>query len=336
MSRNIFSNVDSKTKKRIKKIAIYAGAGAILIGGGIALGNGIGRSSVETMSVSDDTKLNSNSDINSSVVTESSVSSSVTESSTSTTESDILDSVEPSIRLTAEDVVVLSEKYAEYINKTATLKTEDYAFSEVETKDVIEFATLCNIDFISKEELARLIDKGLVSDNFHSIMQNKRLSYLFGIMASDTYTNAREGKTDMIDPSLILVDEKDKKVLQTLRQMMIDSSIATLEENKANYQHVVFYFGEDMQSYQGEYDYKTSPFGGDVSELSTGGQFMAGLYASIMDTVYNEKGATNKRYSQILNRNVTDVTNLINTFYDECAVLDDKQNETESQKTLTK
>lgn len=329
-------NVNSKTKKRIKKIAIYAGAGAILFGSGIALGNGIGRVSVDTMSVSDDTKSNSNSDINSSVVTESSVSSSVTESNTLSIESNVLDSVEPSIRLTAEDVVILSEESAKHINDTATLKTEDYVFSEVETDDVIEFATLCNIDFISKEELARLIDKDLVSDNFHSIMQNKRLSYLFGIMASDTYTKAREGKTDMIDPSLILVDEKDKKVLQTLRQMMIDSSTATFEENKNNYQHVVFYFGEDMQSYQGEYDYTTSPFEGDVSELSTGGKFMAGLYASIMDTVYNEKGVTNKRYSEVLNRNVTDVTNLINTFYDECAVLDDNQNEIESQKTLTK
>lgn len=333
MSKKLFSNEGSG---KIKKIVIFSVTCAGLFGGGVALVNNIGRGPIDEISVSDDTKLNSNSETSSSVVSDESESSIVVEStsSTSTEESDILDSVNPSIRSTAEDVVILSETFAEYINKTVTLKKEDYIFSEVETKDVIAFATLGNIDSISKGEFSRLIDKDLVIDNFHSLISGKRFSYLFGIIASDTYTKAREGREDFIDLSLILVDKKDQEVLKTLQKMMVNSSKLTPEENKANYQHVVFYFGEDMASYEGEYDYRTSPFGGDISELSTGGKFIAGLYASIMDTVYKEKGVTNERYSEILNRNVTDVTNLINTFYDNKCVSNEEVEET--SKTLVK
>lgn len=328
-------------KKLAKNIAIGAGCLGVLAGA-IILVNGasgcVKSNSTEMTSSdtnSDDLTKGSFSSINvgGDPIVSTSTTSSTSTVSSSQSENSNSDSAEPTIiKVTADDVVELSKKYAEYVNKTAVLVSEKYKFSEIKPEDLYAITYLANISFIDNEETEKLIEMGVIKENFHEMVGSN--DKFLGLYITDTINKVYDKNTNIIDLTLLMVDEHDKSVADIMQKMITDSITNTKEENLANYKHLVFYFGENMTYTEGEYDYRTSPFEDDIDELTTGGKFLLGFTAVTMDKVYSNAGIKNTRYSKIIKENAGNSSNIINTFYDECRK--PVRDETETSKTLVK
>lgn len=327
-------------KEVVKNIAFCAGMLGALAAGVILVANSDMCASGTIEMTSSDTNsddLNKGSFSNGNFGGDPIVSTSTTEPTSTVSSSQLENSnsdvTEPTIKkVTADDVVQLSKTYAEYVNKTAILATENYKFAELKPEDLYAITYLANISFIDSEETDKLIEMGAIQENFHEMVGNN--DKFLGLYITDTINKIYNKDTNIIDLKLLMVDEHDKSVADMMQKMITDSVTNTKDENLENYKHLVFYFGENMTYTQGEYDYSTSPFEDDIDELTTGGKFLLGFTAVTMDKIYSNAGIKNARYSNIIKENAGNASNIINTFYDECRK--PVQTETEISITLSK
>ena len=305
-------------KSELNKIRVYAAFLAMLTAGGALTGcNNKQNIEDESSIVSNDESLNSSNiddntiggDLNTS--SDSSTESNENNNS-NTTDSDITD-VEPVYKeMTADDVKNISKSFAEYLNKEATLSHVNYKFSEIEPEDLISVVYLANIDNISKVETEALIEKGLISSNIQKNIENS--FYFYNLYTDDTINKIDEGKTNLIDLSLILSNEDDIKTFNIMNKIMIDSITNTPEENYKNYIDTAFYYASDVTVYNNTYDYSQSVYETDRDKLTVGGNYTLSFVATTIDFIsFNNKVAT-KEASKILQSGANDFANVVSIF----------------------
>ena len=336
------SNKKNNSNKNKKNVKIFAGIAALALGGALTLTCCSGcQGDIEP------TVSYSNSDLGNkpSQTTSKTTSSTTTtapkenvepeienESMEETEEIEIeLEDVEPVYQsMSAEEMVTLSNSFSSYINKAATLSHNNYKFAEITPEDLYSVVYLANIDIISKEETARLIEAGIISDNIQTNVVNSFNFY--ELYSDDTINKIMEGKTDLIDLSLILANKHDQAVAQTMNKIMIDSIKADNSVAYKNYMDTVFYYAEDVTLYNTEYDYSQSIYETDRDKLSVGGDYTLGYVAVCIDEISKMKGVANVYASEVLTNGANDFSNVVGVF-NGCKISTEINN---NDKTLTK
>lgn len=340
----------NNSKKKGNKIKVFIGAVVLATVGGIALTqcSGCEVKDVETSYSNSDTDNKDNVATTTSATTTTTPKTTTapfttttpktTTSKTNTTseptiqEEIILDEVTPAIiNVTAEDVIKLSQSYATYINKTATLSHRNYKFEEIKPEELYSVVYLANIDFVSKEETARLIANGIISDNIQNNVANS--FYFYELYANDTINKISEGKTNTIDLSLLLVNEHDKEVAVTMNKIMTDSISANKETNYKNYMDTVYYYAEGVTIDNNTYDHSKSVYTSDRDKLSVGADYTLSYSASCIDEISKMNGVATEYYSQIMYKGRVDFSNVVSMF-NGCKL--PEQIENNNSKTLVK
>ena len=264
----------------------------------------------------DDTSTNSDNDIFNSDTSnsDSNISNSATTSNsdTSNVEDSFVDFTPVYLDFKAEDVIKLSESFAEYLNKEATLSHVNYKFCEIKPKDLYSVVYLANIDNISKEETETLIEAELISSNIQKNIENS--FYFYNLYTDDTINKIDEGKTNLIDLSFILSNKHDIKTFNIMNKIMIDSITNTPEENYKNYVDTAFYYASGVTISNSTYDYSQSVYETDRDKLTVGGNYTLSFVATTIDFIsFNNKVAT-KGVSKILQSGANDFANVTSIF----------------------
>lgn len=316
-----------ENKKKKNKLVLFVGGAAIITAGALTLS----RCSFNEENEKDNKKnLDTTTTTSNSIVTEVSKSetpiivttipvTSNTEYTTTTVvttkpeEEIVIEDLKPVvIKNTAEDLVKLSRSFATYVNKTATLSHENYKFEEIKPEDLYSVIYLANIETFDKEETERLIENGIISDN---ILNNVADSfYFYELYADDTINKIAEGKTNIIDLSMIMSDEKGQEVAKTMNGIMTGSINATKEQNTKNYMDTVFYYAEGVTFAENDYDYRKSIYSTDRDALSVGADYTLSYAASCIDEIFKMKGVATKTYSDIMYEGRVDFSNVVQVF----------------------
>lgn len=323
-NKKIFSK-----KNRIKNLAIFGGA-AVILGSSIALVscNAASNADKETHKVSDDM-----SSVDSSV-------SSTYESSTSSSEMSeiVIESTEEEkinikpavVYMTAEDLVKLSESYAEYVNRIGNFNFENCKYNKFEAKDLYSTVYLTNIDCFTDEETQRLIDNGIINDDIGSVVRNSFQFYSF--YETDTYHKANKGDTNFIDLSMIFVnDDKAKKVTNTMNKVLSEFSTADNTKISSNFVDTYAFFAQGTTLPVSNYDYGKSIYESDRSQLSAGSIYTLNFQGRVIKDLSIEKKATTYAVGKNLNDVLGDISD-ISRIFEGCLA----SNKVEKEKVLTK
>lgn len=325
MKKNIFAK-----NGKVKKLVIFGGVVAIL-GSGIALMSCNGcNSNIDDMSMSDSNNKDESSKNNVPVS-----SSSTTSSSESIIEDKNEESneIEPAVvYMTAEDLVKLSGSYAEYLNKVGIFQTNNYTYNKFETKDLYAAIYLSNIDCFTDEETSRLIDMGIINDDIGSVVVNS--FKLFSFYKTDTINKVRNNDTNLIDLSLIFVnDEKAKEVSNIMNKVLNEMNTDDKGKISSNFIDTYAYFAMGVELPVQNYDYSKSIYTSDRAELSIGSEYALSYAAEVIKDLSVEKGVTTNAIGKKFSKVINDRSNIVRVF-EGCVA--EKENTNETSKVLTK
>lgn len=341
-------NTNTNAKGTIKKIVVYAGAGAILVGGTIALGscicNGcVGKEPVNTSSSYD--SLNSvnssssgsfvsSSSSTSSVMSDNSSSNDMNSSSSSVSEDNSYDMPELVTDLSVEDITKLSTDLNNHVSEVAILSHENYQYAPLDARTLYTTVYLANIDYISAETTNELIEKGMITDNIHTNIEISQGFY--GLYFADTINKILSGNTNIMDLSVMMSNSRDKEVAKTMRKQTTDFVDAPVAENRKNFQDLAAFYSAGEVISQG-YDFSKSIYNVNEEQIGVGADYSLYYGAQVIveaakyyDQV-NEEKITDKQSLKILNNQLFDCANIMNVFNDYCNTLG-----ISSPKTLTK
>ena len=339
---NVNTNTNATTGKKakgniIKKIVVYAGAGLVLAGGTIALGScvcGGCAGDVKTTTSSSNDQLSSMNSLSSSVSYDNSNPTEVTNSSSSASEDNSYDMPELVTDLSVEDITKLSTDLNNHVNEVAILSHENYQYAPLDARTLYTTVYLANIDYISAETTNELIEKGMITDNIHTNIEESQEFY--GMYFADTINKILSGNTNIMDLSIMMANPRDKEVAQTMRKQTIDFVDASIEENRKNFQDLAAFYSAGEFIPQG-YDFSKSIYKVNEEQIGVGADYSLYYGAQVIveaakyyDQV-NEEKITDKQSLKILNNQLFDCANIMNVFNDYCNTLG-----ISSPKTLTK
>lgn len=217
-------------------------------------------------------------------------------------------------KLTADDLVKMSESFSEYVNKTAVLSHKYYKYEKLKPEDLYPVIFLGNITRFSKEEILELIDRGIISDNHNT---NEINSYdFFELYHNDTLNKIMEGRTDIIDLSLILSDERDIEIANTMNTVITDFVSESWSVNYKNYMDTVYYYAGNVTLYNNQYDYSQSIYSTDRSGLSVGADYVLCFAATVIDSIAENNNMANQYSSKMIFDNAYDHSNIASVFND--------------------
>ena len=328
MKKNNNKKIFSK-KNKIKNLAIFGGV-AVILGSSIALVscNAASNADKETHNVSDDM-----SSVDSSVSStyESSASSSEISEVVIESNEEEKNNIKPAVvYMTAEDLVKLSESYAEYVNKIGNFNFENCKYNKFEAKDLYSTVYLTNIDCFTNEETQRLIDNGIINDDIGSVVRNSFQFYSF--YETDTYHKANKGDTNFIDLSMIFVnDDKANKVSNTMNKVLSELSTADNTKISSNFVDTYAFFAQGTTLPVSNYDYSKSIYESDRSQLSAGSIYTLNFQGRVIKDLSIEKKVTTYAVGQNLNDVLGDISD-ISRIFEGCLA----SNKVEKEKVLTK
>lgn len=321
-------NIFYKNKKLNKKNLVIFGSSVILLGGAISLVScNAGNQKDNTPSQSYDDDNSKGNDIktsaSSNIDNTNSVIEPVEEKNDETIEivldedeKDELIEFEPNVvYMTLEDVVKLSESYAEYLNKVGVFQTENYAYNKFEAKDLYSAIYLSNIDCFTKEETSKLIENGIINDDIPSIIVDS--FEFFNFYQTDTINKVRNNDTNLIDLSLMFAnDEKAIEVSNTMNKVFAEINSDDMDKISNNFIDTYAYFAMGVELPVQNYDYSKSVYTSDRSQLSVGSEYALSYAAEVIKDLSIEKGVTTREIGSTLSEIINDRSNIVRVFND--------------------
>lgn len=238
--------------------------------------------------------------------------------------------------LTADGVAMMSREYSEYVNKIAVLSHKNYKHDEFTEEDLYKTVYLFNADYVNAEEKAKLIEDENITDNIQTNVIKQRDFWNF--YCNDTINKWQDGRTDFMDLTLILLDEKAIEVANTMNQILIGfvNDNESYDVNYKNYMDTVHFYAKGVTLYNNQYDYSKSIYTVNMSQLSAGGYYALSAMANCIEVIAQLKGYSNVDSSEMLLNSANDFSNLAGVFngcnvYNEVEISEDK-----GDKQLTK
>lgn len=239
--------------------------------------------------------------------------------------------VEPAIvYMSAEELVKLSNSYADYINKIGEFNTENCNYDKFEAKDLYSAVYLSNIDCFTNEETQRLIDNGIINDDIASIMVDS--FNFFNFYQTDTYHKAMNGNKNLIDLSMIFInDKKANNISNTMNTVLNEISTSDTSKISSNFVDTYAFFARGTTLPVSNYDYSKSIYQSDRSQLSVGSMYALSFEAEVVKDLSVYKGVTTYAVGQNLSEVLGDQSNIVRVFE---GCLENK--EKEQEKSMTK
>lgn len=338
------SNTGNNKKSRVKKLVVFGGLAALvgtttLVSCQSCKGNVSNNNSDDSSKNSDANSFNSSNPTSEVYNPELGTNETVTimfdeETKENTVEAENIkkndELVSAVVYMTAEDLVKLSESYAEYVNRIGNFNFENCKYNKFEAKDLYSTVYLTNIDCFTNEETQRLIDNGIINDDIGSVVRNSFQFYSF--YETDTYHKANKGDTNFIDLSMIFVnDDKAKKVTNTMNKVLSELSTADNTKISSNFVDTYAFFAQGTTLPVSNYDYSKSIYESDRSQLSAGSIYTLNFQGRVIKDLSIEKKATTYAVGKNLNDVLGDISDITRIF-EGCLA----SNKVEKEKVLTK
>lgn len=217
------------------------------------------------------------------------------------------------VKLTAEDILIMSRDFADYLNRFDGFKHRNYKFDAFDMTDLYSVIYLTNIDYVDAKETKKLIEGGFISDNIYTNIENS--FHFFSFYVTHSTNRIQDGRSDIIDISQIFVDKKGIKSYNTMYNMMTSYNSNKKSKNLKNYSDLVFYFAENttIKNRKG-YDYRTSAFSDDREVLAVGSDFTLCRVAGIIGEIAKVQGLAESEYIKIFDQGREDISDIIRVF----------------------
>lgn len=217
---------------------------------------------------------------------------------------------------TMEDVIDRSEAYAKYVNNYSVMSHDKYKFSKFTAEDMYSMVYLTNIDHISTEETAKMIEAGIIADDAPTNIANS--FYFCELYIDDTMHKVMEKNGNILDLGLLMGYDADRKTAGTMNNIITGFISNDNEINRKNYLDTVYWYVEGTTVNMNGYSYKDSVYETDRDRLSAGSNYALLNASTCIKELAKMAGVATEQENAYMDTGSLYYEDVINIFNNSC------------------